>query len=259
MKKATTLLSLLCFSLLTAHWGCASNKSEDLIQKGRESFKAKKPEEAFKYFKKAADLGDSNAQNMVGICFQRGIGVAGDPQQAFQWYLKSANQQNPRGELSVAQCYENGLGVKESLEESTAWYNKVAATDNESTEKANDGLIRLGVIKKPFEIIDEKDFDLKVLKAKGPVLVEYFATWCGPCHEYGPVMENVAKEYHGRLKVIRVDLDDSPELAKKYNIESIPQTFLFNKGNLLYRWMGYVGIEEVEKNIKDQLNLKKAS
>jgi thioredoxin 1 len=237
----------------------ASNKAKDLMKKAGEAYQAKDYDSTFKLFTQAAATGDSTAERLLGICYQMGVGVKVDPAEAFKWYMKSAKQKNTGGEISVAQAYETGTGVTKSVPDAIVWYKKIVATENDDTEKATNSLIRLGEIKKPYEIIGEDDFKAKVLDAKGAVLVEYFATWCGPCHLYGPIIEDIAKEYAGKLTVIRLDLDETPTLAKTYDIESIPQTFLFKDGKQVGRLEGYKEKDEVEKNIEEKLNIKKAS
>lgn len=75
----------------------------------------------------------------------------------------------------------------------------------------------------------DTNFQDEVLKAEGPVIVDFSATWCGPCRQLTPIIEDLAKEYAGRVKVGKVDIDASQEVAGKYGIMSVP-TVLFFKG-----------------------------
>jgi len=71
-----------------------------------------------------------------------------------------------------------------------------------------------------------------VLQAQSPVLVDYWAEWCGPCKAIAPTLEEVAKEYSGKLKVAKVNVDENQEIPKKYGIRGIPTLMLFKNGNI---------------------------
>ena len=72
-----------------------------------------------------------------------------------------------------------------------------------------------------------------VLKSDQPVVVDFFATWCGPCRQVAPTLEALAKEYDGKVKVVKVDIDKNEELAQQYQIRSIPTFFAFKDGKLV--------------------------
>ena len=80
------------------------------------------------------------------------------------------------------------------------------------------------------ETFDEKNFDSEVLSADGPVLVDFTATWCGPCRMLAPIVEKLATEMDGKLKVGKVDIDASPALAAKYGVRSVPTVMVFQGG-----------------------------
>jgi len=80
--------------------------------------------------------------------------------------------------------------------------------------------------------VTDDTFEPEVLKSSVPVLVDYWAEWCGPCKAIAPVLEEIAKEYSGRLKVAKVDVDANTEVPKKYNIRGIPTLMLFKNGNM---------------------------
>jgi len=80
--------------------------------------------------------------------------------------------------------------------------------------------------------VSDETFDPEVLKSDIPVLVDYWAEWCGPCKAIAPVLEEVAKEYDGRLKVAKLNVDDNAEVPRRYNIRGIPTLMLFKNGNM---------------------------
>ena len=99
-------------------------------------------------------------------------------------------------------------------------------------------------------VVTESSFKDEVLNSDLPVLVDFWATWCGPCRMYGPVVDQVAKEYKGRLKVVRIDVDQNPGLSRNYQINAIPASILFQKGNVLKAWVGFMGEDDVKRQIE---------
>ncbi|MHB1393142.1 MAG: thioredoxin [Clostridia bacterium] len=84
---------------------------------------------------------------------------------------------------------------------------------------------------KNIQIVNQQNFDNEVLKSDKPVLVDFWAAWCGPCRMVSPVIDQLADEYEGKLKIAKVNVDENPELAGRYDIMSIPSVFLFNNGS----------------------------
>ncbi len=80
--------------------------------------------------------------------------------------------------------------------------------------------------------ISDASFDQDVLKADKPVLVDYWAEWCGPCKSIAPILEAVAKEYGGRLKVAKINVDENQSTPAKFGIRGIPTLMLFKNGNV---------------------------
>jgi len=86
--------------------------------------------------------------------------------------------------------------------------------------------------------INSEQFDNTVLEAATPVLVDFTATWCGPCQRLAPTLETLSKEFEGKATFVKVDIDESPNLAEQYGVEGVPTLMLFKGGEPVDRMVG---------------------
>jgi len=101
--------------------------------------------------------------------------------------------------------------------------------------------------------LTDENFNEEVLKVKQPVLVDFWAGWCGPCLMAEPVIEKLAKEYQGKIKVGKVNVDENPRITKKYRIMSIPTVIIFHGGKEIKRLIGFLRKKEYKKMIEEVL------
>ena len=101
--------------------------------------------------------------------------------------------------------------------------------------------------------ITDDTFDPEVLKSDTPVLVDYWAEWCGPCKSIAPILDEVAKEYEGRLKIAKINVDENQDLATKYGIRAIPTLILFKGGQIKETIVGAPGKKDLDKKISAHL------
>ena len=105
---------------------------------------------------------------------------------------------------------------------------------------------------KPLSINDV-DFDEKVLKAKNPVLVDFWATWCRPCLMVAPIVDELAETYSGKIDFVKVDVDQNPKTAASYNVMSIPTILIFKNGKPVSHMVGLRPKAELARNLDTAL------
>lgn len=105
---------------------------------------------------------------------------------------------------------------------------------------------------KPLEIVDTQ-FQDEVLGAKIPVLVDFWASWCGPCRMVAPVLEEMARDYADKLKVVKVNVDENPDTSSRYSVMSIPTMIIFKEGAPVETIIGFRKKEELSAIINQYI------
>lgn len=101
------------------------------------------------------------------------------------------------------------------------------------------------------QAVTDADWDTEVLQSEKPVLVDFWAEWCGPCRMVGPVVEEIAAEKGDQLKVVKLNVDDSPEVARSYKVMSIPTLMVFAGGEEKKRIVGAKGKEQLLADVAE--------
>jgi thioredoxin 1 len=101
--------------------------------------------------------------------------------------------------------------------------------------------------------VTKENFDQEVLQSEQPVMVDFWAAWCGPCRMVAPTVEQVAEEFQGKAKVVKVNVDDNGELAERYRIMTIPTLMVFKNGNVVDSLVGVRTKEELSNMLNKHL------
>lgn len=102
----------------------------------------------------------------------------------------------------------------------------------------------------------DSSFKKEVLESDLPVLVDFWATWCGPCKMIAPMVEEVAREYQGRVKVGKLNIDDNSATPSQYGVMSIPTIMFFNKGKIIAQTVGALNKADLKRRISENFGLK---
>ncbi|HEY5329842.1 MAG TPA: thioredoxin [Acidobacteriaceae bacterium] len=97
--------------------------------------------------------------------------------------------------------------------------------------------------------VNDADFEKQVLQSETPVLVDFWAAWCGPCRALAPVVDQVAEEYHGKLKVMKMDVDKNNATPGRYGIRGIPALLIFKGGKVAEQIVGFVPKEQIDQTL----------
>lgn len=101
--------------------------------------------------------------------------------------------------------------------------------------------------------VTDASFENDVLKSSEPVLIDFWATWCGPCRAIAPVVEQLAGEYAGKVKVAKVNIDENPKTPTQYDVRSIPTLLMFKGGKVVGQIVGAVPKPKIEELVKKAL------
>lgn len=102
----------------------------------------------------------------------------------------------------------------------------------------------------------DANFDAEVIQSDKPVLVDFWAEWCGPCKALGPVIDEIANEYNGRVKVGKVDTDSNRDTSVRFSISAIPTVILFNKGEIAEKFVGLRGKKDFQAALNKLVGAK---
>jgi len=95
--------------------------------------------------------------------------------------------------------------------------------------------------------VSDADFESEVLQSSGPVVVDFWAEWCGPCRQIAPALEEIAGSLNGRVRIVKLNVDENPQTASKYGVMSIPTLMIFKNGELASRQVGAAPRQKLEQ------------
>lgn len=101
--------------------------------------------------------------------------------------------------------------------------------------------------------VNEADFEEQVLKSEIPTMVDFWAAWCGPCRAVSPILDQIATEQAGKLRIVKVNVDENPGLAMKYQITSIPAMKVFSGGEVVHTVIGAMPKQAIEAELAEVL------
>ena len=101
--------------------------------------------------------------------------------------------------------------------------------------------------------VNQDDFQQEVLEAEVPVLVDFTAVWCGPCKMLDPVVDDIAKDINGQLKIVKLDVDHNPDVAMQFSVMGVPTLMLFVDGQEVHRMVGFKPKKHIMRKISDYL------
>lgn len=103
--------------------------------------------------------------------------------------------------------------------------------------------------------IDENTFASEIENCQVPVLLEFGASWCGPCARQLPILQSLAKQYSSQLKVAKIDIDDCPELCDRFSIKSVPTLMILNQGNVLHSGSGLTNLQDLKSEYLSKVGI----
>ena len=107
--------------------------------------------------------------------------------------------------------------------------------------------------------VQDQDFDDKVIQSRVPVVVDFWAPWCGPCKAVGPLIEKLAERHQGKAQFVKLNIDDNSDTAQKYGIKSVPTIMFFNNGRMVDKLVGMVTAAKLGESLQNLLAGKPAA